>query len=252
MKKTLVVTILMLCPAIAYAEVWEIDPAHSQATFSVRHLMISDVRGELGKVTGTVNLDEKSVAKSSVEASVDVTAINTREAKRDAHLKGPEFFDVKKYPTITFKSKTFKKKGGKKYAIAGDLTMHGVTKPVTLEAEISQSVKDPWGMMRRGAHATTSVNRKDFGLNWNKALETGGVVVGDKIDITLDVEGVLKPEATAANTATGTGAAKKGAAVTAQGESAAASGKAAPPGTAKPASAGGTATKPASPAKPAK
>jgi len=155
-------------------------------------MMISNVQGEFGKVTGTVNWDEAEVTKSTVEATIDATTINTREPKRDGHLKSPDFFDVAKYPTITFKSTSVKKVGADRLAIKGELTMHGVTKPVTLDATYTNEVKDPGGNTRRGASARTKLNRKDFGLKWNQTVEGGGVLVGDEVDIALDLELVKK------------------------------------------------------------
>ncbi len=184
--------ITLLCSSWVYASTWEIDPAHSSARFSIRHMMISNVQGEFGKVTGTVNWDEAEVTKSTVEATIDATTINTREPKRDGHLKSPDFFDVAKYPTITFKSTSVKKVGADRLAIKGELTMHGVTKPVTLDATYTNEVKDPGGNTRRGASARTKLNRKDFGLKWNQTVEGGGVLVGDEVDIALDLELVKK------------------------------------------------------------
>jgi len=176
---------------------WEIDSAHSAAQFSVKHLMVSNVRGEFGKVTGTVVLDTKDITKSTVEASIDVGTINTREEKRDGHLKSPDFFDVAKFPTITFKSKKVAGTAGH-LKVTGDLTLHGVTKEVTLDVEgPAKEAKDPYGNIKSGAEAKTKINRKDYGLGWNKALETGGVVVGEEVAITLDVE-LLKKVAPAA------------------------------------------------------
>ncbi len=180
-------------PCLAGASTWEIDPAHTSAQFAVRHLMVSTVRGTLGKVTGTVNLDEADPTASSVEASVDATTIDTREPKRDTHLKSPDFFDVAKYPTITFKSKKVTKIGDAKFQITGDLNMHGVTKEVVLDVEGSPTpFKDPMGNLKLGGSATTKLNRTDFGVQWNKALEGGGVVVGDDVGITIDVELIKK------------------------------------------------------------
>jgi polyisoprenoid-binding protein YceI len=185
--------ITLLCSSWAFASNWQIDPAHSTASFSIRHMMISNVRGEFGKVTGSVNWDEADVTKSTAEATIDTTTINTHEPKRDQHLKSPDFFDVAKYPTITFKSKSVKKAGADRLTITGDLTMHGVTKPVTLEATYTNDeLKDPWGNTRRGASARTKLNRKDFDLKWNQTLESGGVLVGDEVDITLDLELIKK------------------------------------------------------------
>jgi len=181
--------------AAAAAATWDIDPSHTAAQFSVRHLMISNVRGEFGKVTGTVTYDEQEVSSIAVDVTIDATSIDTREPKRDEHLRSPDFFDVAKYPTITFKSKRSEKAGTGKFKVVGDLTIHGVTKEVTLDVEgPTPAIKDPWGNVKVGATATTKVNRKEFGLNWNAALETGGVVVGDEVSITLDVEIVKKKE----------------------------------------------------------
>jgi polyisoprenoid-binding protein YceI len=185
----------MLLGTPALASTWEIDGSHSAAQFSVRHLMVSNVRGEFGKVSGTVSLDDKDVTKSSVDVSIDVASINTREPKRDEHLRSPDFFDVAKYPKMTFKSTGITKQADGKYAIAGNLTLHGVTKPITLVTELSPEVKDPWNNVRRGATGTATLSRKDFGLTWNKALEAGGVAVGDEVKITVDVEMVKKADA---------------------------------------------------------
>lgn len=180
---------LLAVPELASASTWEIDGGHSAAQFSVRHLMVSNVRGEFGKVTGTVNLDDKDVTKSTVEATIDASTINTREEKRDQHLKSADFFDVAKFPSITFKSKRVAKAGGDNLKVTGDLTIHGVTKEIVLNVEgLAKPTKDPWGNTKSGATATTKISRKDFGLTWNKALETGGVVVGEDVNITIDIE----------------------------------------------------------------
>jgi polyisoprenoid-binding protein YceI len=179
--------------SLASAASWEIDPAHSSATFSVRHMMISNVRGEFAKVTGNVVHDPKSPGAASVDATIDVSTLNTRELKRDADLKSENFFDVAKYPTMSFKSKKVAPAGTGKLKLTGDLTIHGVTKEVTFDVDgPTAEVKDPWGNIRIGASATTKINRKDFGMTWNKALDTGGVMVGDEVTITLDVEMVKK------------------------------------------------------------
>jgi len=191
----LVVTVGLVVgiPAFAGASTWDVDSAHSSAEFAVRHLMVSTVRGTLGKVTGTLNLDEQDVTKSSVEATVDATTIDTREPKRDGHLKSPDFFDVAKYPTITFKSKKVTVAADKKYQVTGDLTLHGVTKEVVLDVEGSPvGFKDPMGNVKLGGVAHTKLNRQDFGIKWNKALDGGGVVVGDDVDVTIDVELIKK------------------------------------------------------------
>jgi polyisoprenoid-binding protein YceI len=169
---------------------YAIDPTHSSVHFSVRHLMVSNVRGEFTKVSGTIQFDPQNPAASTVQASIDATSINTRDDQRDGHLKSADFLDVEKFPTIAFKSTKIEARGdgGK---ITGDLTIHGVTRPITLTVEgPSQEIKDPWGNQRIGASATAKLSRKDFGLTWNAALETGGVMVGDEVKITLDLEAV--------------------------------------------------------------
>jgi len=190
-------------PGLSAGAMWDIDPAHTSAQFAVRHLMVSTVRGEFGKVSGTVNLDEQDPSKSSLEATVDTASINTRVEKRDQHLKSPDFLDVAKYPTMTFKSKKIEKVSDTKFKVTGDLTLHGVTKEVVLDVEGSpKAFKDPSGNLRVGGVATTKINRQDFSVQWNKALETGGVVAGDEIAITIDVELTKKAEPTAAASGT--------------------------------------------------
>ena len=168
---------------------WKLDPAHSAAEFKVKHMMISNVKGKLTGLSGVLNEDSANTANSSVEAAIDVSTLSTGDAQRDGHLKSGDFFDAEKYPTMTFKSTSVKKTGEDEYAVTGDLTMHGVTKPVTFAVEgPSAPGKDPWGNTRIGLSATTKINRKDFGLTWNSALETGGVLVGEDVHITLDVQ----------------------------------------------------------------
>lgn len=174
--------------------VWEIDPAHSSAGFSVRHMMIANVKGEFSKVTGRVEFDGENIERASIEASVDVNSISTREAARDVHLKSPDFFDAEKFPAMTFKSKRVKRGSGGNVKLIGDLTIRGTTREATLALEgPTPPVKDPWGNVRIGASASTKINRKDFGLTWNAALEAGGVLVGDEVSIMLDVELIQKP-----------------------------------------------------------
>jgi polyisoprenoid-binding protein YceI len=177
---------------VALGSTWQLDADHSAAEFSVKHMMVSNVKGQFSKVAGTVNLDEKSPSKSSVEATIDATTVDTRQAKRDAHLKSPDFFDVAKYPTISFKSTSVKKVGKDHFQVAGNLTLHGVTRPVVLDTQVTASAKDPWGNTRRGLHATTKVNREDYGLKWNQALEAGGVLVGNEVSIAIDGEMIQK------------------------------------------------------------
>jgi len=171
-------------PPITY----EIDSTHSAVHFSVRHLMVSNVRGEFSKVSGTVKYDPDKPETSTAEATIDANSISTRDPQRDVHLKSPDFLDTEKFPSITFRSKKVEiEQGGGK--VTGDLTIHGVTREVTLEVEgPTPEVKDPWGKQRIGASATAKISRKDFGLTWNAALETGGVMIGDEVKITIDVE----------------------------------------------------------------
>lgn len=175
--------------ALGATSVWEIDTSHSSAQFAVRHLMVSTVRGDFGKTTGTLTLDEQDPTKSTIEATIDVSSINTRNQKRDDHLKSPDFFDATTYPTMTFKSKKVEAAGEGKFKVTGDLTLRGVTKEIVLNVEgTTKPTKDPMGKMRLGGGATAKINRKDFGLAYNKALETGGVLIGEEVDITIDVE----------------------------------------------------------------
>lgn len=179
---------LLSAAAVAQAVQYEIDPVHSSAQFSVRHMMVSNVRGEFAKVTGTVVYDPKNLKASSVEATIDATTINTHEPKRDEHLKSPDFFDVAKYSTLTFKSKKVEKAGKDRLRVTGDLTIHGVTKEVALDVEGPSPEVKMGTNIRSGASAGTTINRKDFGLVWNRALESGGVLVGDEVKITLEIE----------------------------------------------------------------
>jgi polyisoprenoid-binding protein YceI len=190
MIRTLLLTSLTLLAA--FGQSYDIDTNHSSAGFSVKHMMVSNVSGRFGGVKGSVKLDEKNLAQSYVEATIDVTTVNTADAKRDEHLKSPDFFDVAKFNSMTFKSSKVYKAGGV-MKVDGMLTLHGVAKPVTLTiGELSPEVKDPYGLLRRGAVATAVVNRRDFGLTWSKTLEAGGVVVGDEVKISLEVEFVRK------------------------------------------------------------
>jgi polyisoprenoid-binding protein YceI len=168
---------------------YQIDTAHSAAQFKVRHMMIANVKGEFDKVSGTVVYDPANPSASSVEASIDASTISTRETDRDNHLKSPDFLDVAKHPAITFKSKKVTATGNNRFSVLGDLTIRGVTKEVTLDVdELTEEAKDPWGNMRRGATARTKINRKDFGMTFNVALEAGGFLVGEDVDINIDVE----------------------------------------------------------------
>jgi polyisoprenoid-binding protein YceI len=167
---------------------WKIDNAHSVAEFSVRHMMVANTKGRFQKVDGTVSFDPENIAASSVEATIDVSSITTHDEKRDGHLLSPDFFDVATYPTLTFKSTGVEKVSGDNFTVKGDLTIRDVTRSVTLEVEYNGQGVNPWGVKVAGFTAKTSVSRKDFGLNWNVALETGGVLVGEKVNITLEIE----------------------------------------------------------------
>ena len=170
---------------------WNIDPVHTMAEFKVRHMMITNVKGHFTGVTGVLTLNEQDITKSHVEASIDAASINTREADRDTHLKSADFLDVEKFPKLTFTSTRVTRTGEGELQVEGDLTIHGVTRKVVFTVEgPTPPGKDPWGNMRIGLTATTKINRKDFGLTWNAALETGGILVGDEVTITFDVEAI--------------------------------------------------------------
>ena len=168
---------------------WNIDPAHSMAEFKVKHMMIANVKGQFSKVSGSLFLDESDLANSRVEASIEAASIHTRDEQRDTHLRSADFFDVEKFPTLHFKSQSISIVRDGELAVEGDLTIHGVTHKVRFAVEgPTPPAKDPWGNTRVAISATTKINRKDFGLTWNAALETGGILVGDEVTITLDVE----------------------------------------------------------------
>lgn len=171
---------------------WEIDPSHSQATFSVKHMMISTVKGHFNVLSGKLHIDEQNPDNSWVEAQVDVASVDTRDANRDGHLQSPDFFDAANYPTITFKSTKVEPDGDNEYKVLGDLTIRGVTKPVTFKAEYSGQGKDPWGGTRAGLSATAKIDRRDFGLSFNAPLESGGVLVGNDVKVEIDLEAVSK------------------------------------------------------------
>jgi polyisoprenoid-binding protein YceI len=168
---------------------WKIDPAHSHAEFKIKHMMISHVKGSFSGINGTLTEDTADPTRSHVEATIDVGTIRTGDESRDTHLKSTDFFQQEQHSTMTFRSTKVEKKGNEEYAVTGDLTVHGITKPVTFAVEgPSAPGKDPWGNTRIGLSATTKINRKDFGLSWNSALETGGVLVGEEVQIELDVQ----------------------------------------------------------------
>lgn len=188
MSKVVLSLLLTATWAAAELKQWRIDGAHSAAHFSVRHMMVANVRGHFGKISGTAAWDPSDPSKASVEVTIDVNSIDTREPKRDAHLKSPDFFDAANHPTMTFKSKRVERAGEGRLRLIGDLTIRGVTREVVFDVEgPSQEIPSPRGA-RIGATATTRINRKDFGITWNRALDAGGVVVGDEVQITVDVE----------------------------------------------------------------
>ena len=200
MKRLVPILLALAVPAAAFpdASTWAIDPSHSQSMFTIRHLVITNVRGEFGKTTGMVTLDEKDIAKSRVEATIDVTTIDTRNADRDQHLRSSDFFDVAKHPAITFRSTKVEKAGEGVLRVTGDLTMRGVTRPVVLEvAGPGAEVKGMQGELRRAFSATARLNRRDFGLNWSKMVEAGPVV-GDEVKVEIEAELVKAAAATQA------------------------------------------------------
>jgi polyisoprenoid-binding protein YceI len=171
---------------------WEIDPAHSLATFTVKHMMFTTVRGQFKVLSGHVHIDEQNPNNSWVDAQVDASSVDTRDERRDGHLKSPDFFDVQNNPTLTFKSNKVEHVGGNEYKVYGDLTMRGVSKPVVFNAEYNGQGKSPYGIQVAGLSAKTKVNRKEWGLNWNQALESGGVLVSDQVTIEIDLEVMQK------------------------------------------------------------
>ena len=191
--KAVAAVVTLALPALASAAPWNIDSDHSNVGFKVRHMMVSNVKGDFGKVVGVVDIDEKDITKSKVEVMIDTASIDTGVAKRDDHLKSADFFDTAKYPSMTFVSQKVKKAGNGKLKVDGLLTLHGITKPVTLDVEgPTKAFKDPWGNIKRGASATAKINRKDFGLTYNAAIESGGVMVGEEVDIALEIQLVKK------------------------------------------------------------
>lgn len=170
--------------------IWALDTAHTSVQFSAKHMMISTVRGHFGEVTGELQLDEKDFTKSALDVKIDLAGLTTRDEKRDAHLRSGDFFDVETYPTATFKSTRIEKTGTDTYKVTGDLTIRDITKEVVLDTDFEGFNTSPWGSQVLAFTANTKINRKDFNLNWNVALETGGVLVGDNIKIEIDVEAI--------------------------------------------------------------
>ncbi len=190
---TALTALFFSCTSSAFAEVktYEVDSSHSYIGFSVKHLMISKVKGRFTDLQGEFSFDDETKQLKSATATIQVASINTEKKKRDKHLKSPDFFDVEKYPVITFNLKQ-SKHSGDEIEVKGDITIHGITKTITLRGEYGGSVTDPWGGHRTAFSASGKINRKDFGLTWNKVLETGGVVVGDTITLILEIEGIQK------------------------------------------------------------
>jgi len=184
--------IVLAVPVLAHADTWQIDSSHTSVEFTVRHMMISNVKGQFQKTTGTITANGNDAASAKIDVTIDASSIETRVERRDAHLKSPDFLDVAKYPTITFKSTNVEAEGPNKWKVTGDLTLHGVTKQVVLDVDGSGPPVQVMGNARAGASATTKIKRGDFGLTWNKALEAGGVLVGDEVAISIDVEAVKK------------------------------------------------------------
>lgn len=177
---------------------YTIDPAHSSASFTIRHMMIANVRGAFGNVTGTVTYDPDNPTATTIQATIDVSTLDTRDANRDTHLKSPDFLHTEQHPHITFTSKKVERSGDDELKVTGDLTIHGVTKEVVLNVEgPTPEGKDPWGNIRIGASATTKIKRSDFGLTWNAALETGGFLVGDDLKIELEIQLIKQQTANA-------------------------------------------------------
>lgn len=185
--KLLAPALLLLC-TIARAEPWTFDMAHSRVGFTVRHMMVSNVGGSFHDVKATVDLDDKNLTKSTIEFTIATSSIDTQNADRDKHLKSPDFFDVTKFPNLTFKSTKVVAAGKNKFKVTGDLTIRDMTKPVTLDVTLSDPMTNPWGKTVRGVEATGKLNRHEFGLNWNKTLDKGGVLVSDEVKLEISGE----------------------------------------------------------------
>ena len=195
--KKLILSAALTLSSFSFASTWDIDAAHAAANFAVKHMMVSTVNGTLGDVTGKVEVDDKDITKSKIDVSIDAKGINTKQVKRDEHLRSADFFDVEKFPAITFKSTKIEKGEGSKLKVTGDLKIKGVSKSVVLDGELSAEVANPFTKAKtRGFSGSTTINRKDFGLSWNAALETGGVMVSEDVKVTVEAE-VTKKEAAA-------------------------------------------------------
>ncbi|MGC8486790.1 MAG: YceI family protein [Clostridia bacterium] len=177
---------------MATESIWDVDAAHSSAEFSIRHMMITSVKGHFSSIAGTVTGDPDDLTTARVHLDIDLSTVDTRNTDRDNHLRSADFFDVEHFPTMTFESRSIERTGPSTYRVGGDLTIHGVTKPVTVDVTAEGQGKDPWGGTRAGFSGTTTINRKDFGLMWNVALEAGGVMVGDQVKVSVDLETVQR------------------------------------------------------------
>lgn len=184
----LLASLVLMVSAMSFAAQWDIDGAHASARFKIRHMTVSNVSGEITGMKGTFTVDDKDPKKMVLDGSLDMNTINTNNIDRDNHLKAADFFDVKKFPKATFKTKSITSGQGDQVTMVGELTMHGVTKEVTVEGELTPALKDPFGKIRRGLSGTTKINRKDFGLSWNKVLDNGGLALGDTVDVNLEIE----------------------------------------------------------------
>ena len=185
----IIAAVALIVPVQSNAADWAIDASHSNVSFKVRHMMVSNVRGEFGTFSGEITYDPKSPSKTRATVSIDATSIDTHDEKRDGHLKSPDFFDTAAHPTITFESSKAKKSGKNGLEVHGKLTLRGKTRPVLLRVtDITNEVTDPWGNTKIGATLTTTINRQDFGVSWNKALDKGGVVVSDEVQITIELQ----------------------------------------------------------------
>ncbi len=189
----MIVLVVLAAPVSTRAVTWEMDSAHSSFQFKVRHMTVSNVNGDFRKFRGVVTIDGGDITQMKIEVAIEATSVNTGHPQRDEHLRGPDFFDVVRYPTLTFVSKKVTKANTGKLRITGDLSIRGVTREVTVDVEgPTREVKDSGGNLRRGATATTKINRRDFGMTWNKVLDNGGLVVGDEVNIYVEVELVRK------------------------------------------------------------
>ncbi len=177
---------------------WTFDLAHSSVEFTVRHMVVSKVRGRFTKWGGALEMDETDPTRTNVDVAIEAASVDTGVEQRDAHLRSADFFDVERYPAIAFSSRAVERAGERAYRLSGDLTIHGVTRPVTLDVEFAGSARDPWGGVRAGFSARTTIDRKDFGLTYNQLLETGGVLVGEKVEIGIEVEAVKQVAAATA------------------------------------------------------